>query len=104
MRNRLGFRCLDCCGMLCCCYYCCSCVCRGCSECFECCLKEHRANEPLKEPMNGAGHFRNGAGDGAAMNEFYASQYRFLVTKPKTTQSTERKEISNPNYPSNPTD
>ena len=80
MERIFGFKWLNYCGLICCCYYCCSCVCKGCNECFECCLLQKQGIQYNNRNNINLYYNYSPNGPGAFNYEYsnFASRYQFL--------------------------
>lgn len=88
MERIFGFKWLNCFGLICCCHYCCSCICRGCNECFECCLLHNMQGNKYNN-MDNVSYYANNANGIGNNNDYnnYAARYQFL---PRNNAQNER--------------
>merc|ERR1712130_990436 len=96
----IGSKCLNICGLLCCCHYCFSCVCKGCNECFECCLTEkeeqHHDNDEDNHYFHEYNNYQFSPKNATKPlnTDYYAKKYQFLPI-----QSSKDKNMINIKHP-----
>eukprot|EP01083_Nonionella_stella_P059464 155547_1 len=88
LKHYIGYRWLDCCGLICCCHYCCSCFCNGCNACFDCCLLQTKESSEIDQQF----HYRKYIGTDDVDTNYYATKYQYL---PKNENQCKIKQIYN---------